>query len=138
MACGIAGGYTAIRFGTSVATGVIQSSTSITGLLNGTNFGPSESTTIRDAAGRNIQTGTSVPGTIRTSLVTGTAVSTMFSLATGCTDVYFRFVGPDGTAPLIGPVRVVVDQSGSEVEDLHATIISFTGFDSDAKQIITY
>lgn len=138
MPCGVPGGYTAVRYGATVATGVIQSSVSITGLLNGTNWGPTETDTIADAAGKQISTGKRISAQVITSLVSGSVITGLITHESACTDLYFRFVGIDGTAPYIGPVRVMVDIGGSEPSDVHRSTITLSGYDAVATDLINY
>ena len=131
----VAGGYTAVR----VLTTPTSSSVSISGLLNGTNWGPAEAANIEDAGGQQIMTGVDLGGTVRTSLVTGTTIETLTTYAVDCTDVYFRYVGIDGTSPLLGPARIGgVLPGGAEARDLHSTTINWTGFDNKASAMVSY
>lgn len=137
MSAGVKGGYTAVYYGTTVG---MQTSSSITGLLNGTVITGGEATSIEDAAGQFVQTGYRQTFEVHTSLVTGTVITALIAASNACTPLWFRFIATGSKNFKLGGTtgnRITVRFQGSGPGDLHRHIISGSVFVEDANDALT-
>lgn len=133
MSAGLRGGCKQAWYST---TSTFTASTQISNVHNGSDYS-TEVVSEEDGAGQQVSAGHRLTGTIRSTRVTASYLSTLIAHEEDCTNVYIKMKDNSNAIHRIGPGRVSVTRALGTPGVLNTVTISLSGFAGLVSDLVT-
>jgi hypothetical protein len=133
MSAGLRGGCKQAWFST---TSTFTASIQIGNIHNGSEYS-TEAVTEEDGAGLNVSAGHRLTGTLRSTRVTASYLSTLIDHESDCTNVWIKMLDNSNAIHRIGPGRVSVTRNLGTPGTLSVVTIGLSGFSGLVSDLVT-